>query len=30
VNKIVSGQMSVEDAVAWGHNEMEKYSLPAK
>ena len=30
VNKIVSGQMSVEDVVAWGHKEMEKYSLPAK
>jgi len=30
VNKIVSGQMSVEDAVEWGQSEMEKYSLPAK
>jgi multiple sugar transport system substrate-binding protein len=29
VNKIVSGQMSVRDAVAWGHREMEKYSIPA-
>jgi len=25
VQKIVSGAMSVEDAVAWGHKEMEKY-----
>ncbi len=30
VNKIVSGQMSVEDAVAWGDEEMEKYSIPVK
>ena len=30
VNKIVSGQMSVESAVKWGQSEMEKYSLPAK
>ncbi|WP_369017604.1 sugar ABC transporter substrate-binding protein [Thermatribacter velox] len=28
VNKVVSGQMSVEEAVAWGHQEMEKYSVP--
>lgn len=28
VNKIVSGQMSVDEAVAWGQAEMEKYSLP--
>lgn len=28
VNKIVSGQMSVDQAVAWGAKEMEKYSLP--
>jgi multiple sugar transport system substrate-binding protein len=30
VNKIVSGQMSVEKAVAWGQSAMEKYSLPVK
>ena len=30
VNKIVSGQMSVEEAVAWGDEEMEKYSIPVK
>ena len=28
VNKIVSGQMSVDKAVAWGQTEMEKYSAP--
>lgn len=30
VNKIVSGQMSVERAVVWGQSAMEKYSLPVK
>lgn len=30
VNKIVAGGMTVEDAVEWGHNEMEKYSVPVK
>jgi len=28
VNRIVTGGMTVEDAVEWGHNEMEKYSVP--
>jgi ABC-type glycerol-3-phosphate transport system substrate-binding protein len=28
VNKIVSGQMSVDEAVAWGAKEMAKYSVP--
>lgn len=28
VNRIVAGGMTVEDAVEWGHNEMEKYSVP--
>ena len=28
VNKIVTGQMSVDDAVAWGAMEMGKYSTP--
>lgn len=28
INKVVSGQMSVEEAVAWGHEQMEKYSVP--
>jgi multiple sugar transport system substrate-binding protein len=28
VNKIVTGQMSVDEAVAWGAREMEKYSVP--
>ncbi|MEW5817862.1 MAG: sugar ABC transporter substrate-binding protein [Spirochaetota bacterium] len=30
VNKIVSNQMTVENAVAWGQKEMEKYSVLAK
>ena len=30
VNKIVAGGMTVEDAVEWGQNEMEKYSVPVK
>jgi len=30
VNRIVTGGMTVEDAVEWGHNEMEKYSVPVK
>lgn len=30
VNKIVTGGMTVEEAVEWGHNEMEKYSVPVK
>jgi hypothetical protein len=30
INKIVSGQMSVEKAAAWGQTEMEKYSSPVK
>jgi multiple sugar transport system substrate-binding protein len=30
VNKVVSGQMSVEKAAAWGQAEMEKYSSPVK
>ncbi len=29
VNKIVSGQMSVDEAAAWGQSAMEKYSIPA-
>ncbi|MGQ9747951.1 MAG: ABC transporter substrate-binding protein [Candidatus Caldatribacteriaceae bacterium] len=28
INKIISGQMSFEEAVAWGHEQMEKYSIP--
>jgi len=28
VNRIVTGGMAIEDAVEWGHNEMEKYSVP--
>jgi ABC-type glycerol-3-phosphate transport system substrate-binding protein len=28
INKVVSGQMKVEEAVAWGQEQMEKYSLP--
>ena len=28
VNKIVTDEMSVEEAVEWGHKEMEKYSIP--
>ncbi len=30
VNRIVTGTNTVEDAVAWGQSEMEKYSVPAK
>ncbi len=28
VNRIATGGMTVEDAVEWGQNEMEKYSVP--
>jgi ABC-type glycerol-3-phosphate transport system substrate-binding protein len=28
VNKIVSGQMSIDEALAWGQSAMEKYSKP--
>lgn len=28
INKVVSGQMGVEEAVAWGQEQMEKYSIP--
>ena len=29
VNKVVSNQMSPEEAAAWGQKQMEKYSVPA-
>jgi len=30
VNRAVTGAMTVEQAVEWGHAEMEKYSVPVK